>query len=261
MKSRSTGTILIFALAAAGVLALIVFRAIAVEAVYPAERMRLFFSRSVGARIRGLFRGAVAETENAALRREVAALPVLQADVARLEIENARLRRALDYVAHRPETWISAEVLSSGWIAARARDFVRVGKGTADGVRTGAVVVAPQGLVGLVTAVTPHTAEVTLVTDPSLMVACEVEARSGAVLCGILCGGSEEALVLRHLRQGDRVRTGARVRTSGRGGVFPRGLEIGSFQPVTNGLSVAEGLVRPSVGFETLEDVFIRRDK
>jgi rod shape-determining protein MreC len=51
--------------------------------------------------------------------------------------------------------------------------------------------------------------------------------------------------------------------TSGLGGVFPKGLEIGTLLDVRRdekGLA-REGEVLPSVDFSMLEDVFIRREK
>jgi rod shape-determining protein MreC len=51
--------------------------------------------------------------------------------------------------------------------------------------------------------------------------------------------------------------------TSGLGGVFPKGLVVGTLLDVRkddNGLA-CEGEVQPAVDFSTLEDVFIRRGK
>ena len=263
MKSKTTGSIIAVTLAAVGVLLLTCWRSSAVEAVYPVERVRQAFVRSVWPRIGGLFRGSAASAENVRLRREVAALSVLKGDVDRLTTENARLRRALGYAARMPETWLAAGVLSRGGGAAGARHSVRVDKGSLAGVRTGDVVVVPEGLVGRIDSVSPHTAEVLLITDPSLKVACEMEAGTPNRAFGILSGGDEEALLIRHLGNAGSLAPRSRVCTSGRGGVFPPGLEIGTLLEVrrdSKGLA-REGEVLPSVVFSTLEDVFIRREK
>ena len=57
---------------------------------------------------------------------------------------------------------------------------------------------------------------------------------------------------MKYLRDAEDVPPRSRVMTSGLGGVFPRGLEVGTY--------VSEGEVLPSVDFTTLEDVFIRRE-
>jgi rod shape-determining protein MreC len=114
-----------------------------------------------------------------------------------------------------------------------------------------------------VTHVTPHTGEVTLLSDRTVRVACEVERANGVRLRGILCGGTEDLLVLRHLTNAESATARSRVVTSGLGGVFPKGLEIGTLLDVRRdekGLA-REGEVLPSVDFSMLEDVFIRREK
>ena len=261
MKSRRPGSIIVIAVAAILTIALLLVRSVSVEAAYPFERVRRFLSAEIGSRLAGLFRGSAAAAENVRLRREVAALSLVRGDVERTERENARLRRLLDYSARRPERWQAAPVLSSGGGAAGFRDTLRVGAGSLAGVREGAVVAVPEGLVGQVVAVTPHTAEVLLATDPELKVACTFATASGKPVRGILCGGSSERLVIRHLRDVAQVAPQTKVLTSGLGGVFPAGIEVGTLLIVTNGVRGVEGEVLPQVDYSTLEDVFIRRDR
>lgn len=260
MKKKTTGTRAIVASAAVVAVSFFFFRPAAVEAVYPVERAKEVWARRVWTRVAGFFRGAAAAAENVRLRREVAALSLLRGDLERLEADNARLRKALGYVAREPGRWVAAAVLSEGG-AAVGRYTVRVDKGGLAGVREGAIVAVPDGLVGRVASVTPHTAEISLLCDRRVRVACEIEQAGGAR--GILCGGTEDLLALRHLTRADRAAPRARVVTSGLGGVFPKGLEIGTLHSVRkdeNGLA-REGEVLPSVDFSTLEDVFIRREK
>ena len=263
MKSRTTGSILAIALATIGAFALICSRSAAVEAVYPVENARQTFVSKVWKRVSGFFQNGEVYVENARLQRELAALTLLKGDVERLEAENARLRRALGYVDGRPGRWLAAAVLSHGGGAAGARTVLRVDKGSLAGVTKGAVVTVPEGLVGRVASVTPHTAEVLLVTDPSLKVSCEIETALQTKALGVLCGGEEEMLVIKHLKDAEGVAPHSRVITSGLGGVFPRGLEIGTLLCVRKDLSgrAREGEVMPQVGYSMLEDVFIRCEK
>ena len=258
MNTRQGGSYIAIALAAVVTAVLACWRPAAVEAVYPVERARRSLAQRVWARATGFFRGAEAEAENVRLRRELASLALLRGDVERLEAENARLRGALGYVAKDPGRWLAAGVLSSGGGAAAVGDRIRVDKGSLAGVVAGSVVVVPEGLVGRVTSVTPHTAEIALATDGSVKAACEVETGSGE-LRGILSGGGDDLLVLRHLSGGADAPPRARVLTSGRGGVFPRGIEVGTLLCIRrsgDGLA-PEGEVLPSVDYSTLEDVFI----
>jgi len=254
VKSKATGSLIVGAVAAVGAIALVACPAIAVEAAYPAERAKRAFSTRVWSRVKGLFNASATAAENVRLKREVAALALLRDDAERLE---ALVEKA-------PETWLAAGVLSSGGGAAGARTFLRLDRGSLAGVAKGAVVAVPDGLVGRVASVTPHTAEVAPLTDPSVKAHAFVEGFRR--VRGILSGGTDDALVLRPLSDSLSVAADVpprtRVLTSGLGGVFPRGLEIGTWVCFrTNANGVVTGEVLPAVEFSTLEEVFVRREK
>ena len=239
-------------------------RSAAVEATYPFMRLKTLVGRTIGARLVGAWRGAEAEAENLRLRREAASLALVNDDLARLEAENVRLREALGYVESHPGRWIAATVVSVGGGAANVRRMVRVDKGSLAGVALNAAVTVPGGLVGRVTAVTPHTAEVLLLNDATSRVACRVESDLGR-LEGILEGTIGGGLVLKHLqglKEGAVPPPRCRVYSSGAGGVFPEGIPVGALLEVREEryrLS-SEGEVAPAVDFATLEDVFIRSE-
>ena len=242
--------ILISGAVAIGALALIgFFPSIVGEAVYPIERIRPFVRKTVR------------DQENIRLRHEIAALSLLREDCSRLRAENAALREALGYRARLPGAWEAAEVLSSGGGAAATRDVIRVGKGSLSGICEGAAVVVPEGLVGRVVSVSPHTADVLLLTDPSMRVSCKIETAGNESAHGILLGADSDRILLGHLSGVAALRPHAKVVTSGLGGLFPKDIRIGTLLLVTNGVRGVEGEVLPSVDTATLEDVFIRCDR
>ena len=262
MKARTTGAYVLIALGAVATAVVVFSRGTALEAIFPVERARRAFSDRVWSRVKGAVGGASAAAENVALRREVASLALAREDAARLEAENARLRRALEYRDREPGTWLAAAVLATGGISGPCRT-VRTDKGSLAGIREGAIAVVPEGLVGRVESVTPHTSEIRLVTDPSLGVACEVPLQGGAVLRGVLAGGTEERLALRHILSTAEVPPHSPVFTSGLGGVYPKGIAVGTLLEVRNDSDSPRrvGEVLPAVDFATLKDVFIRREK
>jgi rod shape-determining protein MreC len=250
----------VIALAFTLVAVVFLYRTMAGELVYPAEKAVSVFSRRIWPRVRGVFRASAAEAENVQLKRCVASLSVLRNDLERLEDENRRLRNALDYVAKTNGEWVAAEIISSGGGAAAAHFTVRADKGSLNGVEKGAVVVVPEGLVGIVSEVTAHTCVITLITDSQLKVACEVEGSN--LMRGIITGG-DEILTMRYFTGLQDVPARAKVLTSGLGGIFPRGLEVGTLlgvNPDESGI-VITGEVQPLVDFDTLKDVFIRRER
>lgn len=260
MKSGRFGIILTGVVTVGALALLVLYPSVVGETVYPVERAVSLLDRTVLCRVSGLFSGASAAAENVRLKREIKALSLLRGDCERLRVENARLRRVLDFKAKAPETWISAAVLSVDGGAASTRRFLRIDKGSLSGVKENAVVVVPEGLVGRVTSVSAHTAEVSLITDPAVKVACQVRTTTGEPVFGILSGDGTGRLVLEHVQGSGRLQDRSAVGTSGLGGIFPKGIGIGTLL-VANGVRVEGGEVIPSVDLSTLEDVFIRRDQ
>ena len=261
MKAKTNGTVVIVALAMIGSLVFAFCRPAAVEAVRPVEKAGRSFSQGVSNFFSGLWNGVRAQSENVRLKARVEELEMECAELRRLEVVNQRLSEALGYMKKTPGKWKPAAVLSSGGGAAGGGRVLRVDKGSGDGVRQGSVVAAPAGLVGLVVRVTAHTSDVLLVSDPTLKVSCVIEGAPGVF--GILSGGTSEILVLRHLNATAQVAPGARVLTSGRGGVFPGGIPVGTLLScaANAGGPAKEGEVQPAVDFSTLEDVFIRHEE
>lgn len=180
--------------------------------------------------------------------------------------------------------WIRAEVLSRNG-AMGVEHLMRVNRGSSSGVQRNAPVVVPDGLVGKVVEVSPHTAVIKLVSDPSMKVSCEIETGMPGIgtVYGIMSGGGVKALAgdaacsiiylvnpfrLRHLRSDIGAAQGvpprARIVTSGLGGTYPRGIQVGYLM---EGMREdeerleREGEVLPAVDFPALETVFIRREK
>ena len=254
-------------------------RGAAVEAVLPAEKLGMFVKRGLMPRLRAVWHRGDMAVENARLKREVAMLSQVRSDNERVMAENARLRKLLGYEPPVAGEWISAPVLSRGGTSGAMR-VVRVGRGSSDGVEVNAAVAVPDGLVGRVQSVSPHTAEILLLTDPTSNVACELKPgdnRPGRMF-GILSGTAKSAadgspvaalvyavdpLLIRHLGADIDLPPRTRVVTSGRGGVFPPGLTVGyllSSRVDSTGLE-REGDVAPAVDFAGLEDVLIRHAK
>lgn len=233
--------------------------------------------------MKGFFTAGLVARENERLKREISELRMREGAAARLAAENRRLRGLLgldggDALAQ--DRWLYAPVLSRGG-ASGVRHRIRVRGGTMDGVATNAVVATPDGLVGRVVDVTPSTATVQLLTDPALMVSCEVvrPAEDGGSVFGIVNGGGIRAvrpkqglpflyvvnpLGVRHLRRDAEIAPGSRVVTSGLGGTYPAGIAVGVVGDGTKADEMQlerEGDVVPAVDFQSLRDVFIRRGK
>lgn len=247
--------------------------AVVAEAVYPLEKSATWFQRNVTCRVRTLWRRQSYAAENARLRRENDMLRMALQDAER---DAARVRG--DEPDMPKKAWIQAPVLSRGGTTG-SKNFLRIGKGSSDGVVKGSAVAVPDGLVGIVSEVSLHTCTVKLISDPSVRVSCELEtgnASLGAVY-GIVSGtGAQTAaqtettvlyvvnpLRIGHLKNDYEPAPRTRIVTSGLGGVFPRGIAVGYLISGTRNDETKlerEGDVAPAVDFPSLEEVFIRRE-
>ena len=244
------------------------------EALYPYENAKVWFERSVWIRVQAVFSRARHASRNAMLERDVERLKIAAAEADALDAEVSRLRALLDFTPPVTCRWLAAPVLSRGGTAA-VWQSVRVAKGSLHGIRKGDPVVVPEGVVGRVADVSPHTSEVMLVTDPNSRVACELETpgEGVGVVRGILYGGGSrpsadpaltllyvvDPLRLRYLAREFEPAPRVRVVTSGLGTTFPKGLTVGyvlesRLEP--NGLS-REASVMPAVDMAALDEVFV----
>lgn len=153
--------------------------------------------------------------DNLALRRQLA-----EAQAA--TSENAQLRRALAFertFGHRIQ---AAEVIARG-PEPLARTLT-IDRGSSDGLQPGMVVASSGGLVGRLIQVSPHSAVVQTLADPSSRVNA-YDAVSG--LEGTVIGGGTTLTMELPARANAVLKPGEWVLSSGVGSTYPRGLVVG----------------------------------
>ena len=201
--------------------------------------------------------------ENEALRERVAELErdARQAEADREE--NALLRELLELREQRRDlTFESAAVIdreSTNWTSA-----LTLNRGTAHGVEKNDCVVSAEGdLVGVVSAVGYNWCTVLTVIDTDTELGARVfRTQEVAVAEGDLALMGEGKLKLSYLSADAQLLSGDVVTTSGRGGVYPGGLVIGTVESVRTG---DDGLAQyavlaPAARLGELSEVFIIKD-
>lgn len=179
--------------------------------------------------------------------------------------ENESLRRLLDYLdsARFPDDFapVAAEVI--GRPSSAFTQAIVVAAGSKSGIRLNDPVVTGDGLVGLVTRVTPKTARVQLLTDEQAAVSA-VDLRTKATGIVRHARGTRETLVLDRVRKEDLVRVGDEVVTAGwRAGtlssLYPKGIPIGKVASVgqTDTDLFQQVQVDPYVDFGSLDAVLV----
>jgi len=190
--------------------------------------------------------------ENARLRAEVEQLRRRLADLEEARSEVARLRRLLALRAELPTATLAARVVARDpdtWFAT-----VLVNRGGRDGIRRHDVVVTAEGLVGRVLEVYPTASRVLLITDPRSAVGVLVQRTRDAA---VVEGQAGPSLRLRYLPRDTAARPGDVLVTSGLGGVFPRGLRVGTIRSVFKGGLFLEAEVIPAADPSRIEEVLV----
>jgi rod shape-determining protein MreC len=169
----------------------------------------------------------VSRTQYLAVRKQNDELKARLAELEEAKAENDRLNELVKFSQAQDYTTLGARVIgrpTDSW----ERSIV-IDRGTADGVKLGAPVIAAGGLVGQVIEVTSGSAKVRLITDSGSGVAVLVQrTRAEGVVRGSVAGG----LTLDFVAKEKAPVKGDVLVTSGMGGAYPKGVVVGEVTEV-----------------------------
>ena len=186
-------------------------------------------------------------------------------------VSQTREARAFDRLAGAPDlagsTFLAARVVGVGGQGAAGPERVTLDVGSRDGVRAELSVVAADGLVGRVVAVSPWTCDVLLVGSADLVVGVRVGAAGTLGSVGSGARGPQRRpagqLNLTVVERGS-VQPGDSVTSLGSvgGSPFPAGLRVGTVEQVDQapGDLTPTAAVRPAVDLTTLDVVGVVLD-
>lgn len=160
--------------------------------------------------------------ENERLQNENARLREWYQTALLLEAENKSLRELLNVKLEPQSSYITARILSD--VGSAFAKSLLVDAGLGSGVKKNQPVISGEGLVGRVIEVGNKAARVLLITDINSRVPVLIE---GSNQHAILAGHNEAVPTLSYLPPDTEIKQGARVVTSGHGGLFPQGLPVG----------------------------------
>ena len=168
--------------------------------------------------------------------------------------ENVRLRKLLQFEEKFNLKSTVARVIAKD-VSTEFRS-VRINRGESSGIRRNMAVVTDEGIVGRILRTTQNTADVVTLLDLLSAVDSIVE-RSRAR--GVVEGLTDDVCQLRYALRTDDIQPGDILISSGLGGIFPKGITVGTVSKVNRkpyGIT-QEVEVRPSVDFSKLEEVLV----
>jgi len=213
----------------------------------------------------GWFAGLIhAKSENARLRDQIDKLRAEVIQNTNAARENDDLRAQLHYIglARFPQDYnpINTDVISRS--PSEFQQQVGIAAGSSSGIRVNDPVATADGLVGKISSVAPHSATVTLLTDPNLNVSA-LDVQTQAV--GLVGHGEGQGtLTLDHVQKSQVLHEGDTIVTQGwkvkgLSSIYPYGIPIGTVSGATNSEVDLywNAQVAPFVHFDSLHSVLV----
>jgi rod shape-determining protein MreC len=193
--------------------------------------------------------------QNHDLQEQIARLRLEQAALSEDAIQGHRLQALLDFQQHYVAATVAAQVIgTSGSDLSRV---LYIDKGSKDGLKPDQAVITPDGIIGKLRDVFPHTSQVLLINDQT--------SGAGVLLAttrirAILRGSTTGQILINNLTPDSRIKPGEQVLTSGGDQVYPRGLPVGtveSIKPDPDHQPYTLIQLHPAANLNQLEEVLV----
>ena len=195
--------------------------------------------------------------ENEELKQKNSELEQSLRELENIKSENETLKEYLDLTEKYGEYKTVPAYIINKDISNYSKTIV-INVGTDDGIQENMTVIADQGLVGHVISVTNNTAKVRTIVDTSSSVSCSLSTTDESIVCK---GTLEEEFALKamYIPDDDGIIQGDSVETSGLGGIYPKGIHVGSIKRVVNTQNATDryAIVETAVDFDKLDTVLV----
>lgn len=197
------------------------------------------------------------KTENDHLQNKNKELEEKLRELESIKAENESLKQYLNLTEKYSDyATIPADVINRD-ISNYSRIIV-INVGTDEGVKEGMTVISAEGLVGHVISTTKDTAKVQTIIDTSSSTSSLISTSRESIVCkGIL--NDDKNLRAMYIPTDATVSQGDTIETSGLGGIYPKGIYIGTVSRVENTVDLTNryALVKAAVDFNKLEAVLV----
>lgn len=174
-----------------------------------------------------------------------------------IKSENLTLKEELNLSEKYSEYTSKAAYVIDRDVSNYSSDII-INIGSKDGVEVNMTVIADKGLVGHVISVTDSTAKVQTIVDPASSVSCTISSsKDGIIVKGTLEGKSQ--LKATYIPVDAELVQNDSVETSGLGGIYPKGIYVGTVKKVVNKHNITDryALVETAVDFSKLDTVLV----
>lgn len=133
-----------------------------------------------------------------------------------------------------------------------------INAGSKDGIEVNMPVISDQGLVGHIISVTDTTAKLQTIIDTASTTSCVITTSRDMMIAR---GSLNESSTLKatYIPTEATVLEGDKIETSGLGGIYPKGIPIGTIKQVVNTKNITDryAIIETAVDFSKLETVLV----
>jgi len=193
--------------------------------------------------------------QNQELQQTIGRLRLEQAQLLEDARQGQRLQGLLGFQEKYIYSTIAAQDIGSSGTS-QSHVFY-IDKGSADGLKPDMAVITPDGIVGKVRDVFPHTSQVLAINDQTSGAGVILETTR---IRGILRGNVDGQLMVVGILADERIKPGETVLTAGGDLIFPRGLPVGVVEKVMRDPdrdAFIDVMVKPAAHLDQLDEVLV----
>lgn len=195
--------------------------------------------------------------ENQKLEEKNSELEIALRELEIVKAENATLKEYVNLKEKYKEySTLPADVINKDLTNYNNTIIINVGK--KDGIKENMTVIADKGLVGYVLSVTENTSKVQTIVDTASVVSVTVSTTRDTMLArGTL--DSASTIKATYVPTEANLVIGDSLETSGIGGIYPKGIHIGTIKEVIDTKNITDryAVIDTAVNFEKLETVLV----
>lgn len=197
------------------------------------------------------------QQENEELKKKNSELETSLRELEIVKSENATMKEYLELSEEYGNYKTKAAYIISKDISNYSNIFI-INVGSRDGIENNMTVISEKGLVGHVISVTDKTAKVQTIIDTASTVSATLSSSRDNIICK---GTIEEKGMLKasYIPTTANLVVGDTIETSGMGGIFPKGIKVGTIKNIKNKKNIVDriAIVEPAVNFDKVETVLV----
>ena len=197
------------------------------------------------------------ETENEELKNRNSELEQSLRELESIKAENETLKEYLNLTEKYGEYETIPAYIINKDISNYSKTII-INVGSNDGIKENITVIADEGLVGHVVSVTDTTAQVQTIIDTGSSVSSTMSSTDESIVCkGTLDSTTE--LKAMYIPTDYNIIQGDSLETSGLGGIYPKGVHIGTVKKVESTKNITDryAVIETAVNFDKLSTVLV----